>query len=203
VLDRDPREDIYNLPLHEVCSWRCDADIVSGDPFIIRRKAKAIRCLLSVNLDAARMTNNFGETSLQLAIESCTPWDGGLEDLVRACPKGLRFPRKLRDLPGGDGYAFSTPNQSAALSVCSDDSPTYDPVSAIDGMYPFSLAAVMSHVPTSRRKPPTFLYSDETPGKHENNLAQKDLESVRSIFGLLRASPTMLDRYRKDLMKAR
>jgi hypothetical protein len=203
VLDRDPRDDIYNLPLHEVCSWRCDAEIVSGDPFVIRRKTKAIRCLLSVNRDAARMTNNIGETPLQLAIESCTPWDGGLEDLVRACPKGLRFPRKLRDLPDEDGYAFSTPNHTSALSVLSDDSSHYDPVAAIEGMYPFLLAAVMSHVPMSRRKPPPFLYCDETPDEHEHNLAQKDLESVRSIFGLLRANPDILGKFRQDVKKTR
>jgi hypothetical protein len=199
VLDRDPRDDIYNLPLHEVCSWRCDEEIVSGDPFVVKRKTKAIRCLLSVNLDAARMTNNIGETPLQLAIESSTPWGGGLEDIVRACPKGLRFPRQLRDLPDEDGYAFSTPNHTSALSIRSDDSSNYDPVSAIEGMYPFLLAAVMSYVPMSRRKPPPFLYCDETPGEHERNLAQKDLDSVRSIFGLLRANSDILGRFWKDM----
>jgi hypothetical protein len=70
-------------------------------------------------------------------------------------------------------------------------------------MYPFLLAAVMSYVPMSRRKPPPFLYSDETPEEHEHNLAQKDLESVRSIFGLLRANPDILGRFRKDMKKGR
>jgi hypothetical protein len=95
------------------------------------------------------------------------------------------------------------PNHTSALSVRSDDSSAYDPVSAIDGVYPFLLAAVMSYVPMSRRKPPPFLFSDETPDEHENNLAQKDLESVRSIFGLLRGNPDMLGRFRKDMKNSR
>jgi len=208
---RDPRNDLYNMPLHEVASWRCDSEIISGDPFVIRRKAKAIELLLEEYPEAVRTTNNMGETPLQLAIESCTPWDGGLELLVKACPKALKFPRKLRPVSDVNKTALSTalPSDIDSVACGEDDSdddedadqPYSRQVRAVEGMYPFLVAAVLSRVPDGKRKDPSFLFADQSPEEHAKNLAKKDLQSIRSIYGLLRAKPDVLNRYRNDVRK--
>ena len=76
LAERDPKGDLYNLPLHDICSWEADQEKIAGDPFVQGRKAKAIQYALKEYPEAARMTNNMGETPLQLAIETCTPWHG-------------------------------------------------------------------------------------------------------------------------------
>ena len=199
VSERDPFDDLYNLPLHMVCSWKCDQEIVCGDPFVLSRKKKAIDCLLEEFPEAARMTNNMGETPLLLAVESCTPWHGGLEELVKACPKALKFPRRLRRKDEAGRYQLSVPTTSALASVCSVMSDTDDPVSLTEGMYPFLIAAVVARVSESKRSNPSTFHFDQTVEEHQANLDRKDLQSVRTVFGLLRAKPSILQQYRDDV----
>jgi hypothetical protein len=150
---------------------------VAGDPLIASRKFKAIQCLVEEFPDATRMTNNMGETPLQLAIETCTPWHGGLELLVEACPKALKFPRKLRrDCDAG--YSLSVQNHSALASVNSFDTDRTDPMLAMEGMYPFLIAAVLGGVAPHKQRAPVS-YSDEMVREHEINLQKKSLQSVR------------------------
>ena len=200
VEERDPRGELYNLPLHEVASWRCDTELVCGDQFVIRRKVRALELLLEEYPVAARTTNNMGETPLQLAVEAGTPWHGGLELLVRACPKALKFPRRLRHR-GTDANktALSVTLHSDLLSVDSGDE---DPAAALEGMYPFMVAAVLSRVPERQRRDPSFFFEGETREEHRENLAKKDLESVRSVYGLLRARPDCLARYAADVRRS-
>lgn len=192
---RDPRGDLYNLPLHEVASWRCDAEILCGDPFVVRRKARAIQLLLDEYPAAARTTNNMGETPLQLAIEAGTPWHGGLEVLATACPKALKFPRKLRSRSDENKTLISVSLHSDIESVDSQDE---DPDAALEGMYPFMVAAVVGRIPPSWQRDPSFLFEGQSTSEHEQNLARKDLESVRSVYGLLRARPEALASYLSD-----
>jgi hypothetical protein len=197
---RDPRGELYNLPLHEVASWRCDAEIISGDPFVIRRKARAIRLLLDEYPAAARTTNNMGETPLQLAIEAGTPWHGGLEVLVMACPKALKFPRKLRSRSDENKTLISVSLHSDFESVDSEDE---DPEVALEGMYPFMVASVVGRIPPTLKRDPSFLFEGQSTTEHEQNLRKKDLESVRSIYGLLRARPEALASYISDVRMGR
>lgn len=185
---------VPQLPLHEVCSWRDDSENVAGDPFIATRKFKAMRMLLGQFPEAARMTNNCGETPLQLAIETCTPWHGGLEALVQACPKALKFPRKLRITD--NGLSLAVVNHSAIDSVATNDSDEPDPLEPMENMYPFLVAAVLGGVSRNKRRPPVS-FSDEMAKDHYANLKRKDLQAVRAVYGLLRARPEVLAKYRQ------
>mmetsp|Transcript_18651 Transcript_18651/g.43980 ORF Transcript_18651/g.43980 Transcript_18651/m.43980 type:complete len:1290 (+) Transcript_18651:560-4429(+) len=194
VTQRDPTGDIYNLPLHEVCGWRADMENVAGDPFIATRKFKAMRLLLEQYPEAARMTNNCGETPLQLAVETCTPWHGGLETLVEACPKALKFPRKLRITD--NGLSLSVAHHSAIDSVGTVDSDEADPLEDIENMYPFLVSAVLGGVSKNKRRPPVS-YTDDMATEHYQNLDRKSLQAIRAVFGLLRARPEVMEKYRK------
>jgi hypothetical protein len=214
ISERDPRNDLYNLPLHDVCSWESDQEIMSGDPFVVARKAKAISFLLKEYPQAARMTNNMGETPLQLAIETCTAWHGGLEQLVLMCPKALRFPRRVRRLPDVNAPPLSIPNhhydQQESDSEEDEDEDEDDEnvpsfyrkgtLKAVDGMYPFLVAAALSHIPEHRRHPPPHLYNEEDAARkeYEEQLHKKDLQSCRSIYGLLRHRAEVLELYRQQ-----
>ena len=226
VTERDPTGDIYNvssflsslvdsslcaethpfyfviisqLPLHEVCSWRADTENVAGDPFIATRKFKAMRMLLEQFPEAARMTNNCGETPLQLAVETCTPWHGGLEALVEACPKALKFPRKLRITD--NGLSLAVANHSAIDSVATYDSEEPDPLEPLENMYPFLVSAVLGGVSRNKLRPPVS-FSDEMAKEHYANLERKDLQAVRAVYGLLRARPEVLAKYRNFMKQS-
>jgi hypothetical protein len=193
VKTRNPRNGLHNCPLHEVCSWVTDDLLINGDPFVLKRKKKAIAMLLEAFPKAARMTNNLGETPLQLAIETCTPWDS-LEALVRACPKALTIPRCLElcrdDSPLMKAVAFHDDDLGSVGS--DEDEWVAESIDAVEGMYPFMVAGALSHVSERRNHAPSFVFQDLDRGKHEKNLQNKDLESLRSIFGLLRAKPEAL-----------
>lgn len=199
VSERDPTGDIYNLPLHEVCSWRADSENIAGDPFIATRKFKAMRMLLEQFPEAARMTNNCGETPLQLAVETCTPWHGGLEALVEACPKALKFPRKLRITD--NGLSLAVANHSAIDSIATNDSDEPDPLEPMENMYPFLVSAVLGGVSRNKLRPPVS-FSDERAKEHYANLERKDLQAVRAVYGLLRARPEVLAKYRQFVVQS-
>ena len=195
LVEPDSKGTLGNLPLHEVCSWVCDKEIISGDPFSMRRKAMAIQCLLEEYPKAAKIKNKMGETPLQLAIESCTLWGGGLELLVEANAEALVVPRKLRDCSDDNEMLLSRPiyeddNESV------DESDWVDPLRAVEGMYPFMVAAVAAYVPADYLDAPSFVFSDRSPEQRKLDLETKDLESIRSIFGLLRAKPGALGMYK-------
>lgn len=189
VMKCDPCRAIGNLPLHEVCSWVCDQEAINGDPFILRRKALAIECLLNLYPDATKVENNFGETPLQLAVESCTPWDGGLAALVHVYPSALLLPRKLRICNDDNELLISKDVYEDDDSV---DSNWVNPLLAVKGMFPFLVAAVVAHVPENKRKARSFVFLDQTPEQLEADIKRKDLESIRSIYGLLRSNPAAL-----------
>jgi hypothetical protein len=69
---------------------------------------------------------------------------------------------------------------------------------AMEGMYPFLIAAVLGGVAPHKQRAPVS-YSDEMVREHEINLQKKSLQSVRSIFGLLRARPQLLQKYRETV----
>ena len=188
------------FPLHEVCSWRADTENVAGDPFVATRKFKAMRMLLEQFPEAARMTNNCGETPLQLAVETCTPWHGGLEVLVEACPKALKFPRKLRITD--NGLALAVANHSAIDSVATNDSDEPDPLEPMENMYPFLVSAVLGGVAKNKLRPPVS-FSDEMAKEHFANLERKSLQAIRAVFGLLRARPEVLLKYRQHIAQSR
>lgn len=122
---------------------------------------------------------------------------GGLEQLAKMCPKALRFPRRVRRLPDMNAKILSVSNHDCDQeSVDSDDDLSFDAMKAVDGMYPFMVAAAMSHVPESKVRAPTFYVdSDESRKAHHEDLERKDLQSLRSIFGLLRKRPEVLQMY--------
>ncbi|GKZ00516.1 hypothetical protein MPSEU_001004000 [Mayamaea pseudoterrestris] len=194
IEDRDPRDNLYNLPLHHVCSWRCDKDIICGDPFVIRRKLQAIDLLLGLYPEASRTTNNQGETPLQLAIESGTTWSGGLSILVKSCPKALKFPRKLRSVADINHNVLSVSLHNQALRTEREEEIF---LHALDGMYPFMVAAVFARIPDKRRRDPAFLYDGQTIEDHRMQVQKKELDSLTAVYGLLRTKPDPLARYRE------
>ena len=196
IEDRDPRDNLYNLPLHHVCSWRCDKEIICGDPFVIRRKLQAIELLLDLYPDASRTTNNQGETPLQLAIESGTNWNGGLSLLVKSCPKALKFPRKLRSVADINHNVLSVSLHNQALRSEREEE---DFIQALNGMYPFMIAAVFARIPESRRRDPAFLYDGQTIEEHRMQIHKKELDSLTAVYGLLRTKPDALSRYRSAM----
>jgi hypothetical protein len=193
IQDRDSRDKLYNLPLHQVCSWRCDKEIISGDPFVVRRKLQAIDLLLELYPEAARTTNNQGETPLQLAIESLTTWNGGLSVLVRTCPKALKFPRKLRSVSDINQNVLSVSLHNLALR---NEREEEDFLRALNGMYPFMIAAVFARIPESRRRDPAFLYEGQSIEDHRLQIYMREVDSLTAVYGLLRTKPDPLARYR-------
>jgi len=190
----------FNCPLHEVCGWVTDELRVDGDPFIYKRKRQAIALLLSTFPKAARMTNSLGETPLQLAIETCTPWHQGLEVLVNAFGKALLIPRSLANCPEDGPLAKAMSFQADDLgSVNSNEDEWGDePIADVEGMYPFLVAAVLSRIPERKRRASSILSAKQSASDRKEAFENKDLESLRSIHGLLRAKPEALDLYIKD-----
>lgn len=187
LAEPDPRGGkLGNIPLHEVSSWVCDQETINGDPFVLRRKAMAIQHLLRKYPAGAKMTNNMGETAQQLAIESATPWECGLGALVKAHPESLLVKRKLRESSDENEQLLSVLFGDENESV---DSDWVDPAEAVEGMYPFMVAAVIAAVPESKQ------HSHSSGKDHAEELKKKDLDSLRSIYGLLRAMPKALEMY--------
>jgi hypothetical protein len=200
VEKRSPLRGQYNLPLHEVCNWVTDDLNVCGDTVVHKRKAKAIELLLNEFPKAARMSNNESASPLQLAIETCTPWDKGLEALVRAFPKALVIPRSLAncsdDSPLAKAVAF---HEDDLGSVGSDEEEwAEDALEACEGLYPFLMAGVLSHVPERRYKSPSLDMNEDSKAEYERQLQIKDLESLRAIYGLLRSKPEALTLFVED-----
>lgn len=193
---KEPVNELGNLPLHQVCMWICDSDMIAGDPFVLRRKTAAIESLLQLYPDAAKIKNNMGETPLQLAVESKTPFHGGLEALIRVYEDALSIPRKLRAVDDENDQLLSVDVYDDNESV---DSDWVDPVLAVEGMYPFLVAAVVSFIPVSKRKPSFF--SNQTPAQHQADLQQRELENLRTIYGLLRARPSVFGLYKPVFRK--
>ncbi|GAX24466.1 hypothetical protein FisN_2Hh045 [Fistulifera solaris] len=188
---KEPVNELGNLPLHQVCMWICDSEMIAGDPFVLRRKTAAIESLLQLYPEAARIKNNMGETPLQLAIESKTPFHGGLEALIRVFEDGLSIPRKLRAVDDENEQLLSVDVYDDNESV---DSDWVDPVLAVEGMYPFMVAAVVSFIPLSKRRPSFFL--NQTEAQHQADLEKRELENLRTIYGLLRARPSVFKQYK-------
>ena len=67
-------------------------------------------------------------------------------------------------------------------------------------MYPFVLSAVLGGVAKNKRRIP-FDFTEEQKQQHMQHLAQKDLQAVRTVFGLLRSRPDVLEKYRKDVTR--
>ncbi len=193
---KEPVNELGNLPLHQVCMWICDSEMIAGDPFVLRRKTAAIESLLQLYPEAARIKNNMGETPLQLAIESKTPFHGGLEALIRAFGDALSIPRKLRAVDDENEQLLSVDVYDDNESV---DSDWVDPVLAVEGMYPFMVAAVVSFIPLSKRRPSFFL--NQTEAQHQADLEKRELENLRTIYGLLRARPSVFGQYKPVFRK--
>jgi len=195
LIEADHTSSVGNLPLHEVCSWICDQETLNGDPFVLRRKSMAVECLLGLYPEAAKCTNNMHETPLQLAIESNTPWDCGLRALVDFNPDALMVPRKLRPCTDFNDLRLSVDIYDDNESVGSD---WVDPLEPVDGMHPFLVAAVVAHVSDSKLKGPTFMFNDQPPELHQLELDKKNVESLNSIYGLLRAKPEAFTLYKPE-----
>jgi hypothetical protein len=191
-----------NCPLHEVCSWVTDSTHIDGDATLKRRKAKSILALLEAFPKAARMTNNYGETPLQLAVETCTPWEGGLSKLVTTFPKALMLPRSLEALPDDSPLAHAMMYHDDDLgSVGSNENEwVEESIVAVEGMYPFQIAAVLSRVPPRRLHHQSWHQSGPIGSKQLEN---RDMSSLTTIFCLLRARPQALGQYVKEEQERR
>jgi hypothetical protein len=208
VLDDSPMEATmrsnvqrkFNSPLHEVCGWATDDWIFEGDPFILKRKRNAIGYLLDVFPQASRMVNNLGETPLQLAVETCTPWDQGLAPLVKAYGRALLIPRRIENCPDDGPLAKAMAFHADDLGSvgCDEDEWGENPMAAIDGMYPFLVAAVLACVPDRKSRSAPLHFEDKAARDKKQSAKSKDLESLRSIYGLLRARPDALLLYIQD-----
>lgn len=194
VKQRGETNGKFNCPLHEVCSWVTDSIQIDGDMTLARRKAKAISVLLETYPKATRMTNNHGETPLQLAVETNTPWNGGLGELVSAFPKALMLPRSLQDLPDDSPLANAMTYHDDDLGSVGFDEKEWaeESLLSVDGMYPFQIAAALSHVPRRRLQQQ---FNPQSSPDLKSQLEARDLSSLTSIFGLLRARPQALRQF--------
>jgi len=201
---RSPASEKYNCPLHEVCGWVTDEWTIDGDPFILKRKRIAIALLVGAFPKATRMTNNLGETPLQLAVETCTPWDHGLAGLVKAFGRALLLPRNLDKCPDDGPLATAMSFHADDLgSFCDEDEWEDEPLAAVSGFYPFMVAAVLACVPERKSRAAPLHFADQVSRDQSKNVANKDLESLRSIYGLLRARPQALALYIEDEKRRR
>ena len=197
VQQRSRGDAKLNSPLHEVCSWVTDDVIVCGDSFVQKRKSKAIAALLQAFPSAARMTNGLGETPLQLAVETCTPWDGGLGALALTFPKALLIQRSLDHLIDNSPLVAAMSFHDDDLGSVSSDSPD-SAIDALQGMYPFLVAAALSHVPENKLRsvtPHTNESAKKTKEQVQTQLNKKELDSLSSVYGLLRAKPQAVSLY--------
>lgn len=199
---RNPRKGLNNCALHEVCSWVTDDLVVNGDPFVVKRKRKAIAMLLEAFPKAARMTNSQGETPLQLAIETCTSWDS-LDKLIKAFPKTLTIPRNLEHLDDESPLFKAVAYHNDDVGSVGSDEEEWDTeaIDAVEGMYPFMVAGVLSHIPERRNYTETLLCTEQDRRDNKKNLENKNIESLRSIYGLLRAQPNALALFIEDERK--
>ena len=192
--ERDPMGSLYNLPLHTVCSWKSDNEIISGDPHVLSRKSKAIELLLEAYPEASRMTNNFGETPLQLAVETCTPFHGGLEMLARASPKALGFPKQDSTTIGRNPSDASMDESQSSV----DSEYTEETIDESIGMPPFLLASIRACV-SKTKITRAQLHFSSTPEDIRAQIVKKDLQSIRSIYGLLRMRPSSIQEFLDSL----
>lgn len=180
-----------NMPLHEVCMWIDEQNEEQMTGFINQRKREAIQCLLRLNSKIARIKNFYGETPLQLAIESQTPYPRGIQALKRAYPGALCLPRSLRAVKDENEKLLSVDLYDDNESI---DSDWENPVLAVEGMYPFMVAAVVAVEPASWKSREVLLETnapDQTARWNKQHLA-----SLETIYSLLRANPSMLGLYK-------
>lgn len=184
-------DDSGNMPLHEVCMWIDEQNEEQMTEFINQRKREAIQCLLRLNTRASRIKNVFGETPLQLAIESQTPYQQGIQALLRSYPGALCVPRSLRFVEDENAKLLSVDLYNDNESI---DSEWENPVLAVEGMYPFMVAAVVAVEPASWRSREIRLR--ESVPDNTAKLTRQSLASLDTIYGLLRAKPCMLGLYK-------
>ncbi|GAX18430.1 hypothetical protein FisN_2Lh046 [Fistulifera solaris] len=184
-------DDSGNTPLHEVCMWIGEQNEEEMTEFINQRKQEAIQCLLRLNPKVSRMKNIYGETPLQLAIESQTPYQRGIHALVRSYPGALSVPRSLRFVKDENAKLLSVDLYNDNESV---DSEWVNPVLAVEGMFPFMVAAVVALEPASLRCREIHLQNDNV--TYTEKRIRKNLASLDTIYGLLRAKPRMLELYK-------
>jgi hypothetical protein len=163
----------------------------------VKRKKKAISLLLEAFPKAARMTNNLGETPLHLAIETCSPWET-LDDLVRMFPAALTIPRNIENCREDSPLFKAMAYHNEDLGSVGSDEWEPDAIESVQGMYPFMVAAVLSLVPDRRMNDSSIILHYPSREKQEKGLQQKDLESLRSIYGLLRSKPLALELFIED-----
>jgi hypothetical protein len=113
------KDGIQNLPLHEVCSWPCHQDFnnnhkSSSEAMVSMRKSNAITRMIEEYPLSVKVTNQRGETALELALKTGTTWDGGIRRLVKSYPKSLKLQSKATGL-----YPFMTAAAAAATSLSS------------------------------------------------------------------------------------
>jgi len=177
-----------------------DEWVLDGDPFILKRKEIAIGYLLEAFPKAARMTNNLGETPLQLAVETCTPWEQGLGALTKAFGRALLIPRNIERCPEDGPLVKAMAYHAIDMGSvgCDEDEWGEDPMECIQGMYPFLVASVLSCVPERKSRSAPLHFADKNSLDEAKSLQNKNLESLRSIYGLLRARPQALMMYVED-----
>ena len=184
-------DDSENTPLHDVCMWIDEQNEEETTEFINQRKREAIQCLLRLNSKASRTKNVFGETPLQLAVESQTPYERGIQALVRANPGALCVPRSLRFVEDENDKLLSVDLYNDNESI---DSEWENPVLAVEGMYPFMVAAVVAVEPATWRS--REIHLDDSAPDRTAKLTRQNLASLDTIYGLLRAKPSMLGLYK-------
>jgi ankyrin repeat protein len=187
-----PVDESGNTPLHEVCMWIDEQNEEEMTEFINQRKREAIQCLLRLNSKVCRMKNIYGETPLQLAIESQTPYQRGIQALVRSYPGALSVPRSLRSVEDENAKLLSVDLYNDNESV---DSEWENPVLAVEGMFPFMVAAVVAVEPASWGSREIHLHGSSSV-KNAEQMKKKTLASLDTIYGLLRAKPSMLGLYK-------
>ena len=200
VETRCPLQQALNSPLHEVCGWVTDDWILEGDPFILKRKRCAIEYLLNAFPNAAGIINNLGETPLQLAVDTCTPWEQGLRALVKARGAALLIPRSIEHCTEDGALAKALAFHADDLGSvgCNEDEWGEEPLVAVDGMYPFLVASVLACVPERKFRSAPLHFEDKAALDQRRGLINKDLESIRSIYGLLRSRPQALQMFLDD-----
>jgi len=113
--DIPPDSNVLSLALKLCPDWALQKDSSGNSPLHVAAEIappKVIRAMVTADKNAAKMSNDFGQMPLFLAIKSGRTWSSGIEDIVRAAPDILG----KRD-PESSLYPYQF-----AASVCSEES---------------------------------------------------------------------------------
>lgn len=202
IRETDEMTGSGNLPLHIVASWIAERS--PTDQVTHNRKGMALTALLNEYPEGAKVQNNVGRTPLSLALESGTTWDCGVRKLVRAYPEGVALVDKTGAGRGlypfmlaatGGGWVGTMDGSTLVSSSAQADPPrtargtnSTNAVGSYDEDRNGGIVKSNGVVPVRSIKN----LADMKLQSSTRSPKRRELMQVRTIYGLLRADPTVM-----------